>query len=146
MPQQGRRLEEDRHRSLGPRRLRVVHPRGALRQRLHDGAHRLGSGASRPLPQDLLPMRISGSRVPGFHRRLYAMQSTRLQTELPRHLRSIGRSLVRRGRQLHGQRQILRLLRLPLSENCEFPFSFAVHVVTTQSFFTLVRSFTKGEM
>jgi hypothetical protein len=114
-------LKEDRHEQLGPCRLRTLYSGSSVRQCCHHGTDCLGPGARRPISQDLLPVRATGSRKPSLNRGLYAMQPCRMQTNFSCHLCPGCRTPLWRSWQLHGQCQILWLLRVPLPENCKFP-------------------------
>lgn len=59
-------------------------------------------------------------RFEGNSRCLHAMQQIRLQAAVPRDVRSTAWPAVRGGRQLLGQRQVLRLLSAPLQQIGEF--------------------------
>ena len=68
----------------------------------------------------LLLMWTTRPRKPSLLWSMHAMQQIRLQTKLPRHLRTKSRVAVRRSWKLHGQCQILWLLWISLPENCEY--------------------------
>ena len=68
----------------------------------------------------LLLMRTTRPGKPSLLWSMHAMQQIRLQTKLPRHLRTKSRVAVRRSWKLHGQCQILWLLWISLPENCEY--------------------------
>jgi len=122
MPEQRWGLKTNRHQQLGSRCLCPLHSWSQVRQRGHHGADRVGPGACRSIPQNLLHMWTTRPREPGRNRGLHAVQSRWLQTNFSCYLCPRCRFTLWGGWQLLGQRQILRLLRVPLSKNCKLAF------------------------
>ena len=85
LPQQGRGLQADRRRPVGPRRLRTVDTGGEVRQHGLPGAHR----QHRQHPAGEVEAQLPGVQA-ARGRRLHPVPQDQLLHRLPRHLRAAG--------------------------------------------------------
>ena len=78
---------------------------------------------------DLLFMRIPRPGKQGLYRSLHAVQPIRLQAEFPRDVRAERWTSMRGGWELHGQCQVLRILRVSLPANCKYCYCSLVSYI-----------------